>query len=381
MDSVSLLSPSLDFNKEKDHNGGLFFDSSLLQKQAKIPKQFIWPQTERPNALPEELKTPIINLEEFFRGDEVSTQHVVELIRDACSAHGFFQVINHGVDISVRQAIFELVDRFFKLPLDRKLRARRRPGCTWGYTGAHTDRFSSRLPWKETLSFVYNDGGDEELLSMLGKDFEEIGKVYKTYCKSMFELALSIMEILAMSQGLTRERYREFFEDGSCIVRCNYYPPCQEPELALGTGPHCDPTALTILQQDQVRGLEVFAEGKWQSVSPVRDALVINIGDTFMALCNGRYRSCLHRAVVNPHRERKSLAFFLCPKGDRIVKPPLDLSFDSDSGLMERKYPDFKWADLLEFTQRCYRADTRTLQSFSDWIQSKERMSHKLEGK
>lgn len=98
----------------------------------------------------------------------------------------------------------------------------------------------------------------------------------------MFELALAITELLGMSLGVEGRRYREFFEDGSCIVRCNYYPRCQEPELALGTGPHCDPTGLTILQQDQVGGLEVFAGGKWQAVSPVRDALVINIGDTFM---------------------------------------------------------------------------------------------------
>jgi len=106
--------------------------------------------------------------------------------------------------------------------------------------------------------------------------------VYQRYCKAMFRLALTITEILGMSLGLERARYREFFEDGSCIMRCNCYPPCQEPELVLGTGPHCDPTALTILQQDQVGGLEVFTEGKWQAVSPVRDALVINIGDTFM---------------------------------------------------------------------------------------------------
>ena len=109
----------------------------------------------------------------------------------------------------------------------------------------------------------------------------------------MKELSLSIMELLGISLGVGREYYRQFFEDGSSIMRCNSYPLCQEPELALGTGPHCDPTALTILLQDQVGGLQVFTEGKWQAVRPVRSALVINIGDTFMvrfrrvAFCSG----------------------------------------------------------------------------------------------
>lgn len=98
----------------------------------------------------------------------------------------------------------------------------------------------------------------------------------------MKKLSLVIMELLAISLGVERSHYRDFFEDSCSIMRCNYYPPCQEPELTLGTGPHCDPTSLTILQQDQVEGLEVFSANKWRSIRPIRDALVINIGDTFM---------------------------------------------------------------------------------------------------
>ena len=84
-----------------------------------------------------------------------------------------------------------------------------------------------------------------------------------------------------MSLEVDRMHFREFFEDGSSIMRCNHYPYCQEPSLALGTGPHCDPTSLTVLHQDQVGGLDVFADNRWQSVRPRPDALVINIGDTF----------------------------------------------------------------------------------------------------
>lgn len=79
------------------------------------------------------------------------------------------------------------------------------------------------------------------------------------------------------------------------------------------------------------------------------------------ALSNGRYKSCLHRAVVNQRRERRSLAFFLCPREDRVVRPP-------PSAATPRHYPDFTWADLMRFTQRHYRADTRTLDAFTRWL-------------
>lgn len=110
-------------------------------------------------------------------------------------------------------------------------------------------------------------------------------KVYREYCEAMCKLSLGIMELLGMSLGVGRRHFKEFFQGNDSIMRLNYYPPCQRPDLALGTGPHCDPTSLTILHQDQVGGLQVFVDGKWHSISPNPNAFVVNIGDTFMVCC------------------------------------------------------------------------------------------------
>lgn len=109
-------------------------------------------------------------------------------------------------------------------------------------------------------------------------------KVYQEYCETMSSLSLGIMELLGMSLGVGRAHFREFFQGHDSIMRLNYYPPCQKPNLTLGTGPHCDPTSLTILHQDQVGGLQVYVDEQWQSVSPNPDAFVVNIGDTFMVI-------------------------------------------------------------------------------------------------
>ena len=90
------------------------------------------------------------------------------------------------------------------------------------------------------------------------------------------------MELLGISLGLDQAYFRDFFEDNDSIMQLNYYPQCQKPDLTLGAGPHCDPTSLTILHQDQVGGLQVFADEKWHSVTPIPEAFVVNIGDTFM---------------------------------------------------------------------------------------------------
>lgn len=176
-----LLRTPLDLNKERDAGaGGVVFNSSVLGNQASIPKAFIWPQCHRPATI-DDLDAPVVDLGGFLRGDEASTARAVEYVRAACSTHGFFQVANHGVDSSLAREGMDCVDGFFKLPLCHKLRARRKPGSVWGYTGAHADRFSSELPWKETLSFGYHEagGGDRVVVdyfaSTLGPDFDRTG--------------------------------------------------------------------------------------------------------------------------------------------------------------------------------------------------------------
>lgn len=166
------------------HIQNSFFDPSWLQKQANVPKNFVWPEEYLVDAN-EELQAPLVDLSGFLKGDEEATQQTVELISKACLTHGFFQVINHGVDLSLISEAYNQMDAFFKLSVDRKLSVRKTPGSMWGYSGAHAGRFSSKLPWKETLSFPFHHNNLEPLVtnffnSSLGEDFQQAGYVRLT---------------------------------------------------------------------------------------------------------------------------------------------------------------------------------------------------------
>ncbi|XP_050225593.1 gibberellin 20 oxidase 1 [Mercurialis annua] len=349
------------------------FDAKFLRHQSNIPQQFVWPDDEKPTVNAPELKVPLVDLAGILSGDPVATMEASKLVGEACQEHGFFLVVNHGVDQKLIDDAHRYMDSFFELPLSDKQKAQRKMGEHCGYASSFTGRFSSKLPWKETLSFRYSAQENSEkhveayFDKTMGESFSEFGKVYQEYCESMSSLSLGIMELLGISLGVSKGHFREFFEENDSIMRLNYYPPCQKPDLTLGTGPHCDPTSLTILHQDHVGGLQVFVDNEWRLISPNSQAFVVNIGDTFMALSNGKYKSCLHRAVVNSETTRKSLAFFLCPKSDKMVTPPKQLVDD----LNPRIYPDFTWPMLLEFTQKHYRADMNTLEMFSDWVQQR----------
>jgi gibberellin-44 dioxygenase len=193
--------------------------------------------------------------------------------------------------------------------------------------------------------------------------------VYQEYCDAMTRLALDVTEVLAAALGLDRGALRGFFEGGDSVMRLNHYPACRQPHLTLGTGPHRDPTSLTLLHQDDVGGLQVRAGGgPWRAVRPRADAFVVNIGDTFAALTDGRHTSCLHRAVVSGGGARRSLAFFLNPPLDRVVRPPGALLQENKQAGRPRAFPDFTWREFLEFTQKHYRSDADTMDAFVSWI-------------
>ncbi|XP_061346811.1 gibberellin 20 oxidase 1-D-like [Gastrolobium bilobum] len=364
--TVSLCPPS---KMLKDENKFQTYDFNLLQKEAHIPEEFIWPSGDLIKTTEEEFDVPLIDLAAIINGDddEDGIATAAEILRKACEKHGFFQVINHGVDPHLISSAHQEFDSIFKLPLDKKLSTLKN---ATGYSVAHAGRFSASLPWKETFTFRYKHKNDSDsqvvdyFKSVLGEDLQHTGLVYQKYCEAMKEVFLAIAELLAISLGADRSHFQKFFEDAESIMRCNSYPACNSPSLTFGTGPHCDPTSITILHEDQVGGLEVLVDNKWLAVRPRPDSFVINIGDTFKVLSNGRYQSCLHRVLVNREVERRSLAFFVTPRGDKTVRPPDNLIGKEEP----RKYPDFTWSEFFEFTQKHHRSDAATLQDFIKWL-------------
>ncbi|XP_024542626.1 gibberellin 20 oxidase 1-A-like [Selaginella moellendorffii] len=131
------------------------------------------------------------------------------------------------------------------------------------------------------------------------------------------------------------------------------------------------PHELFGLQESNYQGHSLFIPETWVTVEPRADAFVISIGDTFQALCNHRYKSAKHRAVIHATRARHSLVFFINPGLDMVIRPIPELVVKSkEDEEQDRKRPcvEFTWGQLLEFTQKHYRTDVHTLDAFESYL-------------
>ncbi|GLJ41158.1 hypothetical protein SUGI_0852290 [Cryptomeria japonica] len=171
-------------------------------------------------------------------------------------------------------------------------------------------------------------------------------ETFTTYALCVSKLAQKITKIILASLGLdSKAFYRYQFEKSAAVLRINGYKPANmssEEEKILS---HTDMGCLTILYQDDVGGLQIRSqEGEWFNIKPLSNAFVINLGDSFKAWSNGRYRSADHRVVCRGCRYRISIAFFTAFPEDMEIWAPEELVDDNNP----RRYKPFIYSHFRD---------------------------------
>lgn len=118
-------------------------------------------------------------------------------------------------------------------------------------------------------------------------------RVLEEYARAVEKLAFQLLELISLSLGLPADRFSGYFKEQISFLRLNHYPPCPQPELALGVGHHKDGGALTVLFQDSVGGLQIQrrSDDEWISVRPVPDSYVINLGNAMQVRQKESFRT------------------------------------------------------------------------------------------
>ncbi|TKY61188.1 Hyoscyamine 6-dioxygenase [Spatholobus suberectus] len=233
-------------------------------------------------------------------------------------------VMKHGVPEGVIENMLKVSREFFHLPESERLK-------TYSNDPFKTTRLSTSFNvkaekvsnWRDFLRLHCHPIEDyiQEWPTNPSSFREDVAE----YCRNMRGLSLRLLEAISESLGLEKDYIDKALGKHGQHMAINYYPPCPEPELTLGLPGHADPNAITILLQDDVPGLQVLKDGKWVAVNPIPNTFTVNIGDQIQVLSNDRYKSVLHRAVVNCDKERMSIPTFYCPSPDAVIGPARQL--------------------------------------------------------
>jgi isopenicillin N synthase-like dioxygenase len=231
------------------------------------------------------------------------------------------QLINHGVSESVVEKVKTETQEFFKLPMEEKRKYWQKKDEIEGFGQAFVLSDEQKLDWADLFFMLTlpRHFRKPHLFPLLPPSFRE---TIEAYSAELNNLAMKILKNIAKALKLKSEETKELFEGGVQSMRMNYYPPCPKPDQVIGLTPHSDSVALTILLQlNQMNGLQIKNNGIWVPVKPLPGAFIINIGDILEIVTNGIYRSIEHRAVVNPAKERLSIATFYSPSWEGIMGP------------------------------------------------------------
>ncbi|EOA21019.1 hypothetical protein CARUB_v10001353mg [Capsella rubella] len=300
-----------------------------------VPSNYVRPISDRPNM--SEVETsgetiPLIDLQDLHGPNRAD---IINQFAHACSSYGFFQIKNHGVPEETIKRMMNS-ERVKHYSADTKKTTRLSTSFNVCKEKVSNWRDFLRLHCYPIEDFI-NEWPSTPL------SFREVTAEYAT---SVRALVLTLLEAISESLGLPKDRVSKTLGKHGQHMAINYYPPCPQPELTYGLPGHKDANLITVLLQDDVSGLQVFKDDKWVAVKPVPNTFIVNLGDQMQVISNDKYKSVLHRAVVNSDKERISIPTFYCPSEDAVISPAQELiNEEEDSPAI---YRSFTYAEYFE---------------------------------
>ncbi|KAB5564433.1 hypothetical protein DKX38_004487 [Salix brachista] len=225
---------------------------------------------------------------------------------------GVTHLVNHGIPDDLIDRVKKAGQAFFDLPIEEKEKYAndQASGNVQGLKirACPTVTITSNFAIFSNFSSFYLPGNDKG-----GSSTSVVGEVKK-------------FPLLSIGLGLEEGRLEKEVGDLEELLlqmKINYYPMCPQRELALGVEAHTDIGALTFILHNMVPGRQLFYEGKWITAKCVPNSIIMHIGDTVENLSNGKYKSILHRGLVNKEKVRISWAVFCEPPKEKIILKPL----------------------------------------------------------
>ncbi|KAI1081061.1 Clavaminate synthase-like protein [Whalleya microplaca] len=301
---------------------------------------------------------PVIDFSAWPAGSTEDKKRIAAELIDACRRVGFVYIVNHRVSNELLEEAFRWSKKLFDLPEEKKMLAPHPPGPNVhrGYSWPGLEKVSQN---------IFKDGEEEkeaenrkisdvkESYEIGSEDFElqpnvwlpeEVLPGFRGFMTEFywrcFEAAKELLRTLAIGVGLDDEDFFLRFHSGeNNQLRLLHYPPVEAEQLssnAIARMPaHSDWGTITMLFQDECGGLQVEDPknpGSFVDATPIKNALVMNVGDLLMRWSNDYLKSTLHRVTLPPLQTKRdvdgkkmtsprySIPYFVSPNAKALIE-------------------------------------------------------------
>ena len=288
---------------------------------------------------------PTISLRDFeSRIDEITC----ELI-NAAENVGFFCIVDHGIERSTVDSMFDNSARFFSLPDPVKAGVPFSPAHNAGWEkNAQIRPSTGAVDRKESYQMQFGSGMDGRWLA--DEDIPGFKDDALAFMLKVQAVSERLMVCFARGLGFPDKFFIEAHDvtrpESQTVARLLHYFETPHTTNKTGevfhrAGAHTDWDFLTLLfQKAGQSGLEIcpgrevstsFGYGDtWTKVEPdvESNAIICNIGDLLMSWSDDRFKSTFHRVKApceegDYYGERYSIAFFNQPCKDAKIQGPL----------------------------------------------------------
>jgi len=280
---------------------------------------------------------PVLDLSRLEQGASEHRTFLLDL-RTAARDVGFFYLSGHGIAASEIADVLDASRRFFALPEADKLAIEMVKSSQFrGYTRAGGELTRAAADWREQLDIgverqpIPQGPGIAPWTRLQGPNqwpsaLPDLKPALLAWQASATAVAIRLLKAFALSLDQPEDAFDTIYRDSPNhrmkIVR---YPGRDATDGDQGVGAHKDGGFLTLLLQDDNRGLQVEYDGSWVNVDPIPGTLVVNIGELLELASNGYLRATVHRVVTPPAGvERISVPFFFSARLDATI-PLLNL--------------------------------------------------------
>lgn len=277
-------------------------------------------------------KVPELSLLSYVNGTNADKIKFVDNIFTGLKDYGFIILKDHTIEAKKIDKAYELVQAFFDLPLETKLKYKMDNGGQRGYTPFKTEHAKDNK--NPDLKEFWHVGRELAATSQYKGVYpenvwpSEVVDLKKTFIEiydAMDMTSKILLEAIGKGLDVPATYFDEMVTDGNSINRMIHYPPTkgEDTKNSIRAAAHGDINLITMLVGATASGLQLLErDGSWLDVNSKPGEIVVDTGDMMSRITNDVLPSTIHR-VINPDSDssaRYSMPFFVHPHSNAMLK-------------------------------------------------------------